>query len=124
MSKSSEVRAQKAPENVVVVEQNGTLYLAIKLDEVHGLSESGKSVFVATSHGFMPVEGHEGMIFSLNVLRVIPKAERKNPDGWLAALTPKPEPASQPKTTEVNGEAQQHLPPALAPVAPQAQPAA
>ena len=77
MKHSNEGNGRTEPTNVKPYVKEGVLYLAVDLKHQGELSSTGKAFLVASTHGFMPIEGHEGVAVSLNVTRRIPREQRK-----------------------------------------------
>jgi hypothetical protein len=56
-------------DNIEVKVQGTTLVITVDLRKEYGLSESGKSVTVASTGGNVPVPGREDLRIGLNVYR-------------------------------------------------------
>jgi len=53
--------------NILVFVKDHTLTIVVDLTKTFGKSKTGKSTTVALSEGFLTVENHPGIAFSLNV---------------------------------------------------------
>lgn len=55
--------------NTTLTVEKGFLVIKVKLDEQATPSASGKTMVVATTHGFTDIKGTEGFKLSLNVTK-------------------------------------------------------
>lgn len=63
-------------ENITTKVEGGKLIITVDLSGNTGLSGSGKSMGIASTHGNARVEGHPEIMFGLNVFRPLPKDQR------------------------------------------------
>jgi len=63
-------------ENMTARVEGNKLIIEVDLTGNMGVSGSGKSVGVASTHGNARVEGHPEFMFGLNVFKPLPKDQR------------------------------------------------
>ena len=73
------------PENVIIDNQTDGVYLQLLIDPTKrlGMSASGKTITVASTHGFTPVQMENGvtLYISLNAFVYPPRPEKRKGGG-------------------------------------------